>query len=180
MTTATITHLSQQTVALYADAARAIVGAYRDGAERLLGRVEGRLAGGLGSERVAISAPLKQSLLDAERQIAGLVRAGLQGVAAAADQIVNATASVATTGVKTVAAAGAQVQQSLPGDAGSMLVALNLPAAQLSHDVAARVAGTVRKVSERIGRGESVVDVEEVVAAPRAAATKRARAARKS
>lgn len=177
----TIVSLSQQTVHLYADAARAVVGAYRDGTERLLGRVEGRLQNGLGSDRFAVSAQLKQSLVDAERQIAGLVRAGLQGVAAAADQIVNATVSVATTGVNTVAAAGAQVSQSLPGNTVEFLAALNLPAAQLSHDVAARVAGAVRKASERVGRGETIVDVEEVVApAPRASTTKRARAARKS
>lgn len=176
----TITTLSQQTVDLYADAARAIVGAYRSGTQRMLERVEGRLETGLSNERIAISAPLKQSLIQAERQIAGLVRASLHGVAAVADSVVSAASNVATTGVKTIAAAGAQVQQSLPGDTANVIAALNLPVAQMSHDVAARVAGTVRKVSERIGQGVAAVEVEEVAAAPRANTTKRARAARKS
>ena len=177
-----ISTLSQQTVDLYADAARSIVGAYRSGTQRLLQNVEGRLQSGLGSERVAISDPLKQSLVDAQRQIAGLIQAGLHGVAGVADTAISAVTTVATTGINTLAAAGAQVQKSLPGDTGHLLVTLNTPAAQLSHDVAARVAGTVRKVSERIGNGKPVVDVEDmVVKAPRAATTtKRARAARKS
>jgi hypothetical protein len=179
-----ISTLSLQTVDLYADAARSIVGAYRSGTERLLKNVESRLQNGLGSERVSISDPLKQSLVDAQRQIAGLIQAGLHGVAGVADQAISAATSVATTGVNTLAAAGAQVQKGLPGDTGELLVTLNKPAAQLSHDVAARVAGTVRKVSDRIGNGKPVVDMEDIQeavakVAPRAAA-KRARAARKS
>lgn len=178
----TISHLSLQTVDLYADAARSVVGAYRLGSERLLKNVEGRLQNGLGSERVAISDPLKQSLVDAQRQIAALIQAGLHGVAGAADQAIAAVAGVAATGIHSLAAAGAQVGKGLPGDSGELLVTLNKPAAQLSHDVAARVAGTVRKVSDRVANGKPAVDVEDIVEAVKAprAAAKRARAARKS
>jgi hypothetical protein len=173
-----INTLSHQTINLYADAARAIVGAYRNGTQRLLQGLDGRLESGLASERIAISAPLKQSLIGAECQITSLIQTGLHSVASVADQAIQAASNAATTSVNTIAAAGAQVLPSLPGDTAGVLATLNLPVAQLSHDVAARVAGTVRKVSARVAAVEA--PVAAVAKTPRATASKRARAARKS
>ena len=175
MSNQTLSAVSLETINLYANAAKSIVGAYRAGSSRALQGLEGRLATGLNSERVQISESLKTSLLAAEQQIAAIIRGSYEGASSAAERVIEAATSVATTGVNTVSAATSQVQAGLPGNAAEALFTLQMPGAQLSRDVAARVADAAQKVADRVAAGEPVVTVADVTpVAP--VATKRARA----
>ena len=177
MSTQALSAVSLETINLYANAAKAIVGAYRTGTTRALQGLEGRLSSGLNSESVQISESLESSLLAAEQQIASLVYGGVEGAVAAAERAIEAAATAATTGVKSVAAAGLQLQDSLPGSTAKALITLQMPGAQLSRDVAARVADAAQQVADRVAAG---VSVEEATPGTAPASSKRARAAVKS
>lgn len=177
MSTHSLSAVSLETINLYANAAKTIVGAYRAGTTRTLQGLEGRLSGGLNSERVQISESLKTSLLAAEQQIASLVQGSIEAAATAYERAIEAAATAATTGVNSVAAAGSQLQDSLPGNTAEALITLQMPGAQLSRDVAARVAEAAQQVAERVAEG---VPVELVTGRTVPATSKRARASAKN
>ncbi|CAN5313225.1 hypothetical protein BH11PSE9_BH11PSE9_05370 [soil metagenome] len=178
MSTQTLSAVSLETIGHYSNAAKAIVGAYRTGTTRLLQGLEGRLATGLNNERVTMSESLKNSLLAVEQQITSLIHGSIEGAASVAERAIEAAANAAATSVNTAAAAGSQVQTSLPGNSAEAIVTMNMPAAQLSRDVAARLAEVAQKVSERVAAGEPVVTVEDITPAVVATPAKHARAAR--
>lgn len=156
MSTSSLSAVSLETINLYASAAKSIVGAYRTGTTRALQGLEGRLAGGLNSESLRISAALKSSLLAVEQQIASLVHGGVEAVATAYTRAIDTAATAATTGVSSVAAAGAQLKNSLPGNTAEALITLQIPGAQLSRDLAERVAEAAQQVVDRVATGTLV------------------------
>lgn len=180
MSTPSLSAVSLETINLYADAAKAIVGAYRAGSTRALQGFEGRLSGGPISESMQISESLKSSLLAAEQQIASLVQRSVEAAATAAERAIEAAANAATTSVNSVAAAGSQLQSSLPDNAAETLIALQMPGAQLSRDVAARVAEAAQQLAERVAAGEPVVSAEDLAPRSVPATSKRARATAKN
>lgn len=177
MSTQSLSAVSLETINLYANAAKAIVGAYRAGTTRALQGLEGRLAAGLNSESLQISASLKNSLLAAEQQLASLVHGGVEAAATAYERAIEAAATAATTGVSSVAAAGSQLQSRLPGNTAKALITLQIPGAQLSRDVAARVAEAAQQVADRAAAG---VPVEVVPARTVPTTSKRARVSAKN
>lgn len=177
MSTQSLSAVSLETINLYANAAKAIVGAYRVGTTRTLRGLKGRLASGLNSDSVQISDSLKSSMLAAEQQIASLVHGGVEAAASAYERAIEAAATAATTGVNRVAAAASQLQNGLPGTTAEALIALQMPGAQLSRDMAARVAEAVQQVADRVVDG---LPVEEATARSVPATSKRARASAKN
>ena len=153
MSTPSLSAVSLETINRYASAAKSIVGAYRTGTTRALQGLEGRLVGGLNSERLQISAALKSSLLAAEQQIASLVHGGVEAAAAAYTRAIDTAATAATTSVSSVAAAGSQLQNRLPGNTAEALITLQIPGAQLSRDLAERVAEAAQQVADRVATG---------------------------
>jgi hypothetical protein len=156
----------------YNDAGKTLVGAYRAGVHRLLGGAAARSAEFLGSRQIPlVSEQVKANLIGAQEKINGFLANRLDvdtgRIVSAMDRVAAGTAS----GIETVAGRVARVESPIVGSVVKTLNALNQPIANVSVQIAEKVAAGARQIEVRMSGTEEAKPVRTVKA--KAAAAKK-------
>jgi hypothetical protein len=175
MSTQTFTSVALNVVGQYNQAGKQLVRAYRAGSERVVRNVNERFAAVLDTRALPlVTDSVKSSLIDAQQVLAGFVSSGVAIGSDRADAGIDSVARGVKSGIEGLAGAGARIEGAFDVSALDTVGTLALPLAQVSLEIANRVAQGSKTLSER-------VIGEEIVAAPvKAAAKKRVQRARRT
>jgi len=171
MSSQSLSAIAIDVVDQYHAAGKHLVHAYRAGTERAVGAVNERFASALNTRALPlVTAPVKASVIEAQRQVADFVAFGLGLGANGADITIDQVSRRVASGIERVSGVTTKVESVIGANAFDKVGVLALPAARLSLELANAVAHGTKRLSERVA-GEP-----EVVAAPaKKAARKTAR-----
>ena len=177
MSTQTLSTIAIDVVGQYHAAGKDLVHAYRAGTERAVGAVNERFASAVNTRRLPlVSAPLKASVIEAQRQVADFVAFGLGLGANGADVTIDQVSQRVADGIERVSSATSKVENKIGAQALDKVGALALPVARVSLELASAVALGAKRLSEKLAGAEDIV-VAAPAKAPRKAAKKPARKA---
>jgi hypothetical protein len=175
-----MTHQTFSTVAInvvgqYNQAGKQLVNAYRAGSDRVVRNVNERFAAMLDARSLPlVTETVKSSLIDAQQVLSGFVTSSVAMGSDRAESGIDNVARGVKTGIEGLAGAGARIETALNVQALDTVSTLALPLAQVSLEIAHRVAKGSKRVSERVAG-------DEVIAAPvKAVAKKRVQRARRA
>lgn len=161
MSTQTLTTVAMNVVGQYNEAGKHLVRAYRAGTERAVDAVNERFASVVEARSLPlVSDEVKASLIEAQRQVAGVFAFGLGLGANGADITIDQLTRRVNNGIERVSNAGTRVETVFGTSALDKVGVFALPAAYVSLELANVVALGSKRVAER------VAGADEVVAAP--------------
>jgi len=156
----------------YNDAGKTLVGAYRAGVHRLLGGAASRSTEFLGSRQIPlVSEQVKANLLGAQEKINGFLANRLDIDTGRIVSVMDRVAAGTTSGIEAVAGRVAGVESPIVTSVVKTLNALNQPMANVSVQIADRVAAGARQIEVRVSGTEESKPVRTVKA--KAAAAKK-------
>ena len=168
MSTQTLSSVATHVVGQYSQVGKLIVGTYRAGAQRLVSGANTRYAAFLYSRSLPwVNEDVKASLVDVQRQFAGLVEGGITGSSDRAEQAIEALAGGINGGIQRLAATAERVETAFDTTAIATVGTLTMPAAHVSLEIANRVVERTKRLSARVIR-----DVGEVPSTGKRAAKK--------
>lgn len=178
MSTQTLNGVAIDALSQYRLAGKHLVEAYRLGTRRIVGQINDRYASALTTRSLPlVSEAIKASLIDAQRQISGLVDSGVAMASDRADQAIDWLANGAADGIKRVADTSARIEAAFASPAVEQVRKLNLPVAQMSLALAERLADGSKRLAERVA---TVAVVEAEAAAAPAAKSRTSRRVKKA
>ena len=174
MTNQTFSTVAINVVGQYNQAGKQLVHAYRAGSDRVVRNLNERFAAILDARSLPlVTDSVKSSLIDAQQVLSGFVSSGVAMGTDRADAGIDNVARGVKSGIEGLAGAGARIETAFNVQALDTVSTLALPLAQVSLEIAHRVAKGSKLVSERVAG-------EEIVAAPvKAVAKKRVTRARR-
>lgn len=144
-------------VGQYNDAAKHLVAAYRNGTRRAVAGASGRYEQLLNARPLPLlNDELKSRLIGTEQRVAGAVVDAVERSSEGAERLADRLAQGAVAGLEAFDARTAWTDDML---VTSALRTLNTPAANLSLQVAGKVAEVSRRLSERVAGEAPVVKV---------------------
>ena len=177
MSTQTLSSVASHVVGQYSQVGKLIVGTYRTGAQRLVSGANTRYAAFLDSRSLPlVNAAVKASLIDVQKQIAGLVEGGITTGSDRAEQAIDLLAGGVNGGIQRVATTAERVEAAFNTTAISTVGSLTMPVAQVSLAIANRAVAGTKRLSERVIGAEQ--DVVEVAAPAKRVVKKAVRRAR--
>lgn len=164
-TQTTLASAALHVVGQYNDAGKTLVGAYRTGVHRLLGGAASRYSEFLGARQIPmVSEDIKARLIGAQEKVNGFLANRLDidtsRIVNAMDRVAAGTAS----GIETVAGRVAGVQSPVVTSVVNTLSALNRPMANVSVQIADRIAAGARQIEVRVSGEEAAQPVRTVKA----------------
>jgi len=161
MSTQTLSSVATHVVGQYSQVGKLIVGTYRTGAQRFVSGTNTRYAEFLNSRSLPlVNEAVKASLIDVQRQFAGLVEGGIASGSDRAEQAIDLLAGGVNGGIKRIAATAERVETAFDTSAITTVGSLTMPAAHVSLEIANRaVEGTKRLSARVIGADAEVVEV---------------------
>ena len=176
--TQSLSSVASNVVGQYTQVGKIIVGAYRNGAQRLISGANERYVSFLnGREFPLVNDDVKASLINVQARIAGLVEGGVNSGSDRAEQAIDFVAGGVNGGIKRVAATAGRVEEAFDTKAlttvGSLAI---MPVAQVSLEIATRAVEGTKRLSARVGSVEG--DVAQVVVKAKRVAKKAVRPAR--
>jgi hypothetical protein len=174
MTTQTFSSVASNVVGQYTQVGKLIVGAYRTGAQRLVGGANARYAAFLDKRALPlVNEAVKASLIDAQKQIANAVVGTIVTGTERAEQAIDLLADGVNGGIERVAATAERVESAFNTSALTTVGTLTMPVAQISLEIANRAVEGTKRLSDRVIGADA--EIAEVVAAPKRAAKKAVR-----
>ena len=171
-TQTTIASAAVHVVGQYNDAGKTLVGAYRTGVHRLLGGAASRYSNFLGSRQIPlVSEQVKANLIGAQEKINGFLARRLDIDTGRIVSVMDRVAAGTTSGIETVAGRVARVESPVVTSVVKTLNALNQPIANVSVQIADKVAEGARQIEVRVSGTEEARPVRSVKA--KAAAAKK-------
>lgn len=156
----------------YNDAGKTLVGAYRAGVHRLLGGAASRYSEFLGSRQIPlVSEQVKANLIGAQEKINGFLTNRLDIDTGRIVSVMDRVAAGTTSGIETVAGRVARVESPVVSSVVKTLNALNQPIANVSVQIADKVAAGAKQIEVRVSGAEEAKPVRSVKA--KAAAAKK-------
>jgi hypothetical protein len=178
MSNPTFTSVALDVVGQYNQAGKQLVRAYRAGSERVVRNVNERFAAALDARPLPLVSPeVKSSLIGAQQMLAGLVSTGIAAGTGRADAGIDGVARSVKNGIEGLAGARERIGNAFDVSALDSVGTLALPLAQVSLEIAHRVARGSRNLSERIAGEEIAVAPAKPAAQKRGARVQRARRA---
>lgn len=169
MTNPSMTAVAKHVVGQYNEAGRQLVRAYRVGTERAVGAVNERFASAVNARSLPlVTESVKDSLIDAQQQVAGAVSFGLGLGANGADIAIEQVARRVSNGIDRLAHTTERVQTAFGISSLEKVGVLALPVAYVSLELASAVANGSKRLSDRVAGAE-----EEAVVAAKTAKTAR-------
>jgi hypothetical protein len=176
MTNQTFTSVALNVVGQYNQAGKQLVHAYRAGSDRVVRNVNERFAAALDARSLPlVTDSVKASLIDAQQVLAGFVTSGVAAGTDRADAGIDTVARGVASGIEGLAGAGARIETAFNVQALDTVGTLAMPLAQVSLEIANRVANGSKLVSERVA-GEEIVAAAPVKAAAKKRTTRARRA----
>ena len=177
MSTQNLSSVAIHVVGQYNDAAKTLVGAYRAGAHRLLGGAASRYSEFLGNRQLPmVSDKIKTNLISAQEKVNGFLTNRLDIDTGRVVSVMDRMAAGTTSGIESVANAAARVEAPMVSTLLQQLTAFNLPVANLSAQIADRIAAGAKQIEVRVA-GNEEAPVERTVKAKTQAAVKPVRRA---
>jgi hypothetical protein len=177
MSTQTLSSVAMNVVDQYNLAGKQLVRAYRAGTERAVGAVNERFASAVNARSLPlVNDQVKQSVIEAQQQVAGLLAFGLGMGANGADLTIDQVSRRVASGIERIVGATSRVESVIGASTLDKVGVLAMPAVFLSLEIANVVAEGSKRLSER------VAGVEDIIVAPtrKTAAKKTARRTRRA
>lgn len=172
MSTQNLSSVTIEIISQYRQAGQQLARAYERGLQRTADAIGGQITNFLETRELPlVDAGVKSSVIDAQRQVSGILvgalRAGNERVEAVNERI----AEGAKAGVGALAGQAERVGTAFNSNAVETLALLGLPSAQLSLALAKAVANGATRIGE--GADEIVAESVEATPAPQRAARRR-------
>ena len=178
--TQTISALAIDAVNNYQRVGKNLVDAYRTGSERAIARLDERYTATLNKGNTPLlSDNVKQSLIDAQRQVSTLWTAGIVNASNRANAAIDKAVERVAESIKRGAEVATRVEAAIGNGTVDVARRLNMPAAQITRDIAARLADSSEQLAARVA-GDVVADegtivVDEVLPASGQSTSRRVR-----
>ncbi len=181
MSTQNLSSVAIHVVGQYHDAAKTLVGAYRAGAHRLLGGAASRYSEFLGNRQIPmVGDTIKAALIGAQEKVNGFLANRLDIDSGRVVSVMDRVAAGTTSGIESVAHAAARVESPIASTVLEQVSAFNLPVANLSAQIADKIAAGAKQIEVRVAGSQAAPVVGSVKAKSQAAVKPVRRAVRKS
>ena len=174
MTTSTLNAVAIDVVGQYGMAGKLLVEAYRVGTQRAVAQVNDTVA--KVPSLPMVDGSIRDSFLAAHAQLTGFFVGGVTRATEQADLAIDRMTDGTTQGIKRMAGLAERVQSMVGAPVVETMTKVNLPAAQLSLQIAGQVVEGSKRLVRQVA-GDNVAEVA-VAAAAAAAAEPKARARR--
>lgn len=171
MSVQALSSIAKNVIGQYDLAGQQLLGAWRSGAALAVGAVNRRFAAVVESRSLPLlSDEVKQSLIDAETQVASLLSFGLALPADGAGVAIDGVARRMADRIDQFASTASTIEAAVTPSPINVASKLAMPAAYVSLELANAVVRGSARLSERVGSREKVVlaNVEKSVPAKRA------------
>ena len=176
MHTQSLSSVATSVVGQYNQAGKLLVGAYRDGVQRVVNGANTRYAEFLNARSLPlVTAAVRNSLINTQQQLAGFVESGFIGSADRADQAIDLLSGGVKGGIQRLASTAQRVENAFDTTAITTAGSLSMPVAQVSLEIAHRVVKGTKRIAARVnsvsvdGIEADVAEVGEVVKVAKAA-----------
>ncbi len=180
MTQATSNAVTLNTVAIdvvgqYGLASKHLVNAYRLGTQRVVAQINERYTSMIQSPSLPlVDESIRSSILSAHQQLTGFLVGGVARATEQADLAIDKITDGTTVGIKRIGGIGERFEKMVGAPVVETMTKINMPAAQLSLQIAGQVVEGTKRLVERVAAVEDAVESD--VAAAVVAATTEARA----
>lgn len=141
-------------VGQYNDAGHTLVSAYRTGAHRLLNGAASRYSQLLGQRQLPLmNDDIKAKLIGAQEKINGFLAQRLDIDTSRVVNAMDRVATGATSGIESAAHLAARVESPLASSVLGTLNSLHMPIAQVSVQIADRIAAGAKQIEARVAGG---------------------------
>ncbi|RZI73987.1 MAG: hypothetical protein EOP80_11245 [Variovorax sp.] len=166
MSSQTLSAVAIHVVDQYSNAGKHLNQAYRTGVERLVGGANARYASFLQNRSIPlVNDQVKSDLINAQHLLAGFLLKGVHASAERAAQAIDTVSTRAASGIQAIASTATRVETAFDVTALDTVRTLNMPAATLAAQVAAKIVQGAKAVESRVGT-VSNEEVTTVVAKP--------------
>lgn len=168
MSSPTIHSVAIDVVGQYGLVGKNLLAAYQAGTQRVVSQLNERYSAVIGSPSLPlVDASIRDSLVAAHRQLTGFVVDGVSRVVEGADAAIDRVTEGATQGIQRLGEAGQRIEAVVGAPFIDTVTQLNLPAAQISLQIAGGLAEGSRRLAERVAGVEEAVVAEAAEATPR-------------
>jgi hypothetical protein len=165
MSNATLNEVAIDVVGQYALAGKHLVNAYRLGTHRVVAQINDRYTSMIKSASLPmVDESIRASLLSAHAQMTGFFVGGLTRATEQADVAIDKITDTTAQGIKRLGSVGDRFEAMIGKPVVGTMTKINMPAAQLSLQIAGQVVEGSKRLVERVGA------VDDAVAAGVAAA----------
>jgi len=166
MSNATLNTVALDVVGQYALASKHLVNAYRLGTQRVVAQISERYTSMIQSPSLPmVDDSIRSSILSAHAQLTGFFVGGVTRATEQADLAIDKISDTTTEGIKRLGGVGERFEAVVGKPVVDTMTKINMPAAQLSLQIAGQVVEGSKRLAERVAA------VEEAVAATVVAAT---------
>jgi len=171
MTTSTLNAVAIDVVGQYGMASKLLVEAYRVGTQRAVAQISDTVA--KTPALPMIDGSIRDSFLAAHAQLTGFFVGGVTRATEQADLAIDRMTDVTTQGIKRLAGAGERVEAMVGAPVVETMTKINMPAAQLSLQIAGQVVEGSKRLVQQVA-GDNVVEATVAAAAEPKTRAKRA------
>ena len=151
MHTQSLSSVATSVVGQYNQAGKLLVGAYRDGVQRVVNGANTRYAEFLNARSLPlVTAAVRNSLINTQQQLAGFVESGFVGSADRADQAIDLLSGGVKGGIQRLASTAQRVEIAFDTTAITTAGSLSMPVAQVSLEIAHRVVKGTKRIAARV------------------------------
>jgi hypothetical protein len=166
MSTQNISTAATHVVGQYNEAGKILVSAYRAGAHRLLNGAASRYSDFLGKRQLPLlNEDIKAKLIGAQEKINGFLANRLDIDTGRVVSVMDRVASGTTSGIESVAKVAARVESPLGNSVLNSLGSLHLPIANVSVQIADRIAAGAKQIESRVTGDTAAAKVVKTVKA---------------
>ena len=175
MSANTLNSVAIDVVGQYNLAGKYLVNAYVAGAQRLATQIGERYVAIIKSPSLpVVDTSVRNSLVAAHEQFAGLVFAGVTRAAQQAELAIDRISDSTAQGIKSLGSVGQRVEAVVGAPVVDTLTKLNMPAAKLSLQIAGSVAEGTKRLADRVAAVEEIVAAQDVKAPAKSSAKRKA------
>ena len=169
MSSPTINSVALNVVGQYGLVGKNLLSAYRLGTQRVATQINDRYTAIVKSPSLPlIDSSIRNSLVAANQQLAHFIVGGVVRATEQVDIAIDRITEGTMVGIKRLGEVGERIEAVVGAPVVDTMTKLNMPAAQISLQIAERVAEGSRRLAERVAGVEVSVAAETTEAKPRA------------
>ncbi len=170
MSDITLNTVAIDVVGQYGLAGKHVVNAYRLGTQRVVAQLNERYTSMLESPSLPmVSESIRASMLSAHQQLSGFFVGGVNRATEQADLAIDRITDGTTQGIKRLGGMGERLESVVGTPVVDTMTKINMPAAQLSLQIAGQVVEGTKRLVERVALVEEAVSATVDAAAENAA-----------
>ena len=169
MSSPTINSVALDVVGQYGLVGKNLLAAYRSGTQRVVSQINDRYTTMVKSPSLPlIDSSIRDSLVAAHQQFAGFIVGGVVRATEQFDVAIDRVTEGTVQGIKRLGEVGQRIEAVVGAPVVDTMTKLNMPAAQISLQIAGRIAEGSKRLAERAAGVEEAVVAEAAQAKPRA------------